>query len=749
MSIPSRTGAFLAFCCSIPWAVAQVPLQVIDALTALPVPQAHVVFATLPDASQAVVVTGPDGRTVLPVSADAVARGVVLQVSFVGYHPWVDTLRSPMPPAIVLRPAVGELGEVVITGQYAPSTTQRAVHRIRVLDAKRFQQMAANHLGDVLRNELNIRIGQDNVLGASVSMLGLGGENVKILVDGVPVVGRMDGNIDLAQLDLTGIERVEVIEGPLSVTYGTNALAGTINLITTKGGAGRSAARAAVYTEHIGRLNTTITAGRSGRWGSVRMNAGRNFFGGWDPRQPGGASFAPRPADTSRVQQWKPREQYFARLGYRWQGAGWSLGYKGEYLHDVIVDRGQPRAPYFETAFDQRFLTRRLDHALFADAVLGDAWRLQALAAHNRFTRLRNTWFRDLTTLEGMLVPQEAMQDTARFQLTNVRTVFAWVPDGRRWSGELGFDGTTETGSGDRLGGDVRSITDLAVFSTMEVGLTERLVLRPGVRWAYNSRYAAPVIPSVHLRWGLTDRTTVRASYARGFRAPSLKELYLDFVDVNHDITGNADLLAETGHHGNAAVAFRKGTYRAEANMFLNVIADQIALVQVTGARFTYANVGFLRTTGATASATWDDGRWALSLGGGITWRYDALAERDGEPLIHTPEATASLARRWERSGWSAAIFARHQGYLATYASSPEGTLIRGHIAPFTLLDANVGRALWSGRMRLAVGCKDILDVRNVQAAMAGGVHSTGASSVPMTTGRTWFLRLDLDLLKP
>ncbi|MBK9274597.1 MAG: TonB-dependent receptor plug domain-containing protein [Flavobacteriales bacterium] len=90
--------------------------------------------------------------------------------------------------------------------------------------------MAANTLGEALRNELTVRLGQDNILGTAVSMQGLGGENVKVLVDGVPVIGRQDGNLDLAQLDLTGIERVEVVEGPLSVNYGTNALAGTINL---------------------------------------------------------------------------------------------------------------------------------------------------------------------------------------------------------------------------------------------------------------------------------------------------------------------------------------------------------------------------------------------------------------------------------------------------------------------------------------------------------------------------------------
>ena len=59
-------------------------------------------------------------------------------------------------------------------------------------------------------------------------------ENVKIMVDGIPIIGRLDGNIDLGQINLDNIERVEIIEGPMSVSYGSDALGGVINLITKK-----------------------------------------------------------------------------------------------------------------------------------------------------------------------------------------------------------------------------------------------------------------------------------------------------------------------------------------------------------------------------------------------------------------------------------------------------------------------------------------------------------------------------------
>src|SRR5262245_27352752 len=80
------------------------------------------------------------------------------------------------------------INEVVITGQYAPSSAERAVQKIKIIDRKKITDMSAQNLRDVLTNELNIRLAQDNILGSSVNVQGIGGQNVKILIDGVPMI---------------------------------------------------------------------------------------------------------------------------------------------------------------------------------------------------------------------------------------------------------------------------------------------------------------------------------------------------------------------------------------------------------------------------------------------------------------------------------------------------------------------------------------------------------------------------------
>jgi len=738
-----------ALCTWCAGACAQIDVLVVEADGDSPVPYAHVQFRTLSEAAPKLVVSGADGRCSIPVNAGKLSGGVAVAVSFIGYATVLDTLRVQAPAIYRLQRDPASLREFVVTGQYAPGTVEGAVQKLRVIDAQRLQRMAAQNLGDALRDQLNLRLAQDNVLGSSVSMQGLGGENVKVLIDGVPVTGRQNGNVDLSQIDLTGIERIELVEGPLSVNYGTNALAGTINLITRKSGHAPASLRASAYAEHIGRLNTTLGVTR--RWGRSEavVTGGRNLFLGWDPRHSGLPTLRAQVADTSRFQQWKPREQFFARANYRWSSDRWTLGWKGEGLNDRIIDRGRPRAPYHETALDAEYRTTRFDNALFADGRFSKGRRLNALVAHNRYARTRNTWLRDLTTLGEELSQADGAQDTTRFTLTNLRAAFSSARDSARLHHEIGIDINHETGTGERIDGE-RTIGDYAAFASAEWRPTDAVTLRPGLRYAHNTRYSAPLIPSLNARWRIAERLTLRASYAEGFRAPSLKELHLYFVDVNHDITGNPALRAERSRSASAGLSYRHAknrvVYTSELNGFHNSVRDLITLAQREGASFTYANIGRLRTVGGSMGAGWDNGHWMVSVGAAITLRADDLEGGGLGEWQSTPELRGSITRQWMRQGWSASLFWKHQGEQPGYSVGLDGTVRRGSIDAFHLADATITKQLWAKRVALSAGCKDLFDVRNLNATLSSGVHDAGTGSVAMTTGRTFFMRIELEL---
>ncbi len=103
---------------------------------------------------------------------------------------WIDSQAQKLD-------SLQSLEEMVVTGQYEANSLNKSVLKVKVIDAKRIEAQGAFTLQQVLANELNVRIIQDPILGSSMQLQGVGGNNIKILIDGVPVVGRENGNIDL------------------------------------------------------------------------------------------------------------------------------------------------------------------------------------------------------------------------------------------------------------------------------------------------------------------------------------------------------------------------------------------------------------------------------------------------------------------------------------------------------------------------------------------------------------------------
>lgn len=734
--------------CSFLSVSAQRSVEIVDSEEGFPIPGVHVYHV----ADSVIIAADVAGRCNIPPHWFNDSDSTLIAFSAVGYGEktrWLENREGSV--SIRLNPSVEQLDQFVVTGQYRESDPRAAVHTVRVISAEEISAMAARDVADVLSGEFGVRLNQDNILGSSISMQGLSGENVKILVDGVPVIGRLNGNVDLSQLNLNGVQRIEVVEGPLSVNYGTNALAGTINIITRDTVGRKGGASAFAYLEHIGRFDVGATYNSAGKHSSWSVDLGRTFFAGWNPGAQGWPDLGASLADSSRFQQWKPRVQHTGRLNYAWRTGAWSLGYKGELMHDEILNRGMPRAPQGTTAFDEEYNTIRLDNALFAERTTENSkWNL--LLAHGRFERIRNTFYKDLTTLESLIVDADGMQDTSRFNLTNGRFSYASVADSAWLNWELGLDLKHETGSGERIDrGNEQDIMDLAMYFSAEIALAEGLIARPGVRVAYNSLFDSPVTPAVNFRWKLNDRLTARMSYAQGFRAPALKELYLYFVDINHNIVGNPDLLAESSHNISSSLIHsihKNGRTRDwEISASFNDVSDMINLAAINALEYTYVNVGQVNTFAGRVSYQERGRKYRFRVGLGTTGRSDRIpASQIETPFYLMPEGTASATVEI-KDNWSVTGNYRYVGEQRNFTYVSEVELAQGVLGAYQLLDVNVSRRFFNEKLICSVGANDLLDTQNINlAGNGGGAHASGAATAPLTTGRTYFLKVQLDI---
>lgn len=713
---------------------------------------AHIVWQTLDGTQSGAELAEANGKSALVFPKALWTQALVIQISHLGFNSSTDTLVpakiSSQQLRISLKPSTYNLGEQVITGQYAAGSADKAVHKVTVIGREKIDNMAAISLEDVLSNTLNIRLSQDNILGSGLSMQGISGENVKIMIDGVPVIGRVDGNIDLSQINLNNVERIEIIEGPMSVNYGTNALAGTINIITQKSDISKPSLGLSTYFENIGTHNVQLQGMAKLLTTNLRMSAGRNYFDGWSAQDDYWPSYSKTLADNRRFKQWKPKEQYFGRFSASRTIRNWNVNYRFETFSESILNRGLPRIPYGEAAFDDVYYTSRVDHALSFDKSFAKH-QVRFLAASNRYGRRKNTYVKDLTDLGQTLTSNQNDHDTSAFDQFMSRATWSSNLSQSNVNYQLGYDLNYEQAKGRRIEGQASNMGDYAVFGSLEWNLLKRLVLRPALRIAHNTIYQAPLSPSLNAKWAWKNNS-VRASYARGFRAPSIKELHFLFVDINHNIIGNTDLIAERSNNYNLHFQHKRllknGLLKCEVSTYYNQIDNMITLAQINDVQYSYVNVGEFRSKGVNSAVRWVSKRLNASVSYNYLGRSNNIEHETLNAFNYSGEIAANLQYHFPKQGLRLSGFYKYQGRLQNFSLGANGQVSETFINPYHLSDITVSKAFFNDKVRATTGFKNLLNVQNVIASQSSGTHSSGSSSISVGTGRTFFAQLSLNV---
>jgi len=683
----------------------------------------------------------------------SVTERVQLQAIMSGFVPMDTVLMLTAEMEFYLQSDVLNQEEVIVTAQYGNSTVENSVHRVKVIDRQKIDAMGAVNLRDVLNNELGVRISQDNVLGSSMTLQGVSGENVKILIDGVPVVGRLDGNIDISQINLQEIDHIEVVEGPLSVNYGTNALAGVINLISKKPSFKQVSGSVSSYYESVGHYNLNAQLDYASKHWAFGISGGRNFFDGWHESHSTFKNPVPI-ADSNRFMTWKPKEQFFGGFYTQLNKDGWLIRYKANVFEESILNRGYPRAPYQETAFDDAYNTRRVDNSINIKKKVGSFGLTKHTWAYNRYDRVKNTYFVDLTTLDQNITTNAADHDTSFFDQWVFRGSIARTVDSAKFNYQIGYDVLVESAEGRRIFEGRQEQADLALFASAEYSPVASLIIRPGLRYAYNTTYETPVLPSLNVKWNFLENWNVRASYARGFRAPGIKELYFEFVDINHNIVGNDELNAENSHNFQTSLnrkwKMKKVSFNTELSGFYNSITDRISLASISGTEFTYVNVGSFKSNGVRLNVGAKHKNLNFNAGTAIIGRASDLVSEDlVNTFIYYPEVQTSAIYTFPKSNTSLALFYKYQGQLPNFGVNNDGEVEQRITEDYHLLDFTVTQQLMNKRLALTVGSKNILNVTQVASGgVSDGAHAAGGSTVSVGSGRSFFASLTLNLSK-
>lgn len=652
------------------------------------------------------------------------------------------------------------LDEVVITGQFEPQSAKNSVYRVRTITSEQIRLKGATNVESILQSQIGIRFSNDLTLGESdIELMGMSGQNVKVLIDGIPVIDRGATKQSLSQVDINNIARIEIVEGPMSVIYGTDALAGVINIITVKNHAknilrisGRIQEESAGSEYQVLRNEGTHNGNISIDWAAnrwqARLSGSKNSFGGWKGNSSG------------RMLDWNPKDQWLASLGLGYQFNGGEIYYRADFLDEDIYTPG----PLNETnlrAVDKNYLSNRLNHVLQARWKIHERIDLQSSLSQQHYRRDTRTVRHDFMNGDSELTSGAGEQDRATFSSTMLRATLHYSLSDAI-SLQPGFDVQRIHGTGERISGSP-SISDYAFFLSSELRLLDFLNLRPGLRFIHNSIYdAPPVIPSLNAKVKLSNTLDLRTAYARGFRSPALRELYFTFVDANHSISGNPSLEAEFSHSFNSYLTwqgFRGSRFSFESTVggFFNRFHNMIALGTVAGngSANTYLNIDQFRTAGAVLENKFNRGNFDGTLGFSFIGRYNRLSadEEDVPGMVWSPELSSMLHYRVPAWQASLNLYYKFNGKRPGYeviSTEDAGTAIaRTSIAAHHLADLAINKTL-SPFLSLTGGVRNLFDITRIQntANTEGAAHASATGQIPVSYGRSYFLGLTFQWTK-
>ena len=581
-----------------------------------------------------------------------------------------------------------ELGEIVVTASGFEQRINQAPASISVIPRAEIEEIRAVSIAEILNNVEGVDTGAavGKTGGQTINIRGMGSDYTLVLIDGRrqntagSVTPNGFGETSSSFLPpVSAIERVEVVRGPVSTLYGSDAMGGVVNIITRKIGDEWRGSATAHYTlqgdDEFGpirggdvylagplvadRIGVAVRASRSEREQS------RLTFQTVDGAEAPVAGFG-RSATANEI----------------WS-AGGRLAFNLHPDHDLWIDGDVSRQWYDNSESQMGTATTAggYDRFLAFD-------RDQLSVAHNwrlPFGVLESNYSINRTTTEGRIIPngvpgaggprtlesENRILDSKLFSQWRGHT---FTVGGQYWEAEM-VDGVAPT---------TFEHTQWAVFAEDEWRFTDALALTVGARHDDHSTFGSHFSPRAYLVWNPTDVWTVKGGVSQGFKTPRLEQLAEGINGFGAQgrlpLLGTPTLKPETSTSTEFAVLYDDHRrLRAGVTVFHNAFDDKIATgtpvanctFGLTAAQYaaggyattgcvdvgfwpTYAtfgqsvNIDEAVTQGVEATARWRFGdAWTLQGNYTFTDSEQKSGAAAGQPLTDTPEHMVNGNLRW------------------------------------------------------------------------------------------------------
>ena len=416
--------------------------------------------------------------------------------------------------------------EIVVTGTQTEKDVQDSPIPVTIITETQIKQMGSVRLNDVLQEQTGLAIINDH--GTGIQLQGFNPEYTMILVDGSPLIGRTAGTLDLTRITVGNIKQIEIVKGPSSSLYGSEALAGVINIITQvpkeKSGVG-------LRTRYA--TNNTVDLSLDGFVNTKRFQYA--IFGN---------RFSTSGYDLTPSTEDKTVAPYY----------NYTLQQKCSYTFNSRLKATLSARAFYE---DQNsMLTFTENGTNYRVQQLGHQydWNIlpQVFYSINAKTKLQLKTYSTnyhtnavmTNTLDGSLY-----DDSYFNQLLNRPEVLLYKNCNTRNETILGAGATFESVNSTRYS-EKQKFYSTFYYVQHDWKPLVRLNIVGGLRYDLHSVYGQQLSPKLSVKYIATKRITFRASAGTGFKAPDFRQLYLNFTNpvAGYSVFGSEEVLAQYNH---------------------------------------------------------------------------------------------------------------------------------------------------------------------------------------------------------
>ena len=578
---------------------------------------------------------------------------------------------------------------------------------VSVLTAEDIRRSSARSVGELLEMIPGVRVNNDGGQGIKrVSIRGNDTFQTLVMIDGQKISEQKSMSGSPFLIDPSEIERIEVIKGPASVLYGSEAIGGAVNIITKKGGTKTFGGEASVgfNTSANGRSASAAVNGASNGW-HWRLSAGVEAND--ELETPAGdmenTYFNSRTASAFVAYDVNPDVQIGGRLDY----------------YDLEFGSGDVSSSY-DFAVDVPKWTRAKG-AVFAEMknVTDSLVRLRTDAFFQRSKK---------DMLNTIIVSMGPMSVDTRPNASNTTDQYGFSVQADWQIGdsnylvtgyEFGYDDlsarstTTTTMKMPGMPMPTTSVTDKsydgwqqthAVFASMETALPADFTLNYGMRYtwvksemderdlqagsgtSHPSTSDGKAVFNAGILWNGIEDLTLRAAYSQGYRFPLLQHLYVDTAMGQSSGTtwSNSGLKAETSDNFEIGARWMKHGVSLDATVFYSDADDFITTVRISPEASQYQNIAKAKTVGLELAASWAIADTGFEPYASLTWlrrEYDnngVKTTKTGSPNFY-----GRYGLRW--AGDVEGIGLHTDAYAWTQSASDDGTYRYGGATTFNL----------------------------------------------------------------